>query len=200
MRQAPGRGLLAAGCLAAVPGGQSRSLAPLPPAAGRPGPGPALAGGALPGAAGQPRGAAARVAPARGGGAQCGGRLLAGAGRHGAGRHAVRRRPPPPAAAAGAAGRRWPPLPLPLPLPPLLLPCTALLPCLWGVAARLPPRCRTHPQPPDLPTPPCSWLPEHPGGSRIIPQQSLNLDCARFFELYHASRESFLYLQVRGGC
>jgi hypothetical protein len=41
-----------------------------------------------------------------------------------------------------------------------------------------------------------SWLPEHPGGSRIIPTQSLNLDCARFFELYHASRESFLYLQV----
>ncbi|BDA41357.1 probable cytochrome b5 type B at C-terminar half [Coccomyxa sp. Obi] len=39
------------------------------------------------------------------------------------------------------------------------------------------------------------WLPEHPGGSRIIPAQSLNLDCARFFEVYHASRESFLYLQ-----
>jgi len=39
-----------------------------------------------------------------------------------------------------------------------------------------------------------SWLPEHPGGSRIIPAQSLNCDCARFFEMYHASRESFLYL------
>lgn len=25
--------------------------------------------------------------------------------------------------------------------------------------------------------------------------QALNLDCARFFEVYHASRESFLYLQ-----
>lgn len=25
--------------------------------------------------------------------------------------------------------------------------------------------------------------------------QALNLDCARFFELYHASRESFLYLR-----
>ncbi len=28
------------------------------------------------------------------------------------------------------------------------------------------------------------WLPEHPGGSRIIPAQSLNLDCARFFEVH----------------
>lgn len=27
------------------------------------------------------------------------------------------------------------------------------------------------------------WLPEHPGGSTIIPKQSLNLDCARQFEL-----------------
>jgi len=40
-----------------------------------------------------------------------------------------------------------------------------------------------------------SWLPEHPGGSSIIPRQSLNCDCARFFEMYHASRESFLYLR-----
>ncbi|KAK9814395.1 hypothetical protein WJX72_005174 [[Myrmecia] bisecta] len=39
------------------------------------------------------------------------------------------------------------------------------------------------------------WLPEHPGGSTIIPNQALNLDCARFFEVYHASRESFLYLK-----
>jgi hypothetical protein len=39
------------------------------------------------------------------------------------------------------------------------------------------------------------WLPEHPGGSTIIPTQSLNCDCARFFEVYHASRESFLYLR-----
>ncbi|KAK9908984.1 hypothetical protein WJX75_005570 [Coccomyxa subellipsoidea] len=39
------------------------------------------------------------------------------------------------------------------------------------------------------------WLPEHPGGARIIPAQSLNLDCARFFEVYHSSRESFLYLR-----
>ena len=39
------------------------------------------------------------------------------------------------------------------------------------------------------------WLPEHPGGATIIPAQALNLDCARFFELYHASRESFLYLK-----
>ena len=39
------------------------------------------------------------------------------------------------------------------------------------------------------------WLMEHPGGATIIPAQALNLDCARFFELYHASRESFLYLK-----
>ncbi len=39
------------------------------------------------------------------------------------------------------------------------------------------------------------WLDEHPGGSTIIPAQALNLDCSRFFEVYHSSRESFLYLQ-----
>ena len=54
------------------------------------------------------------------------------------------------------------------------------------------------------PAPPQTrWLPEHPGGQAIIPRQSLNLDCARQFELYHASRESFIYLRqfymVRGG-
>lgn len=38
------------------------------------------------------------------------------------------------------------------------------------------------------------WLPEHPGGDTIIPKQALNLDSSRFFEVYHASRESFLYL------
>jgi cytochrome b involved in lipid metabolism len=27
------------------------------------------------------------------------------------------------------------------------------------------------------------WLPEHPGGSSIIPAQALNLDCATFFEV-----------------
>lgn len=27
------------------------------------------------------------------------------------------------------------------------------------------------------------WLPEHPGGSAIIPAQSLNCDCSRFFEV-----------------
>ena len=27
------------------------------------------------------------------------------------------------------------------------------------------------------------------------PDQALDMDCARFFEVYHASRESFLYLQ-----
>ena len=39
------------------------------------------------------------------------------------------------------------------------------------------------------------WLPEHPGGDRIIPAQSLNQEAARHFELYHSSRESFLYLK-----
>jgi hypothetical protein len=27
------------------------------------------------------------------------------------------------------------------------------------------------------------WLPEHPGGATIIPAQSLNCDCSRFFEV-----------------
>ena len=40
-----------------------------------------------------------------------------------------------------------------------------------------------------------AWLPEHPGGSTIIPEQALNVDCTVFFELYHASRESFTYLR-----
>ena len=39
------------------------------------------------------------------------------------------------------------------------------------------------------------WLPEHPGGDRIIPAQSLNAEAARHFELYHSSKESFLYLK-----
>jgi len=34
-----------------------------------------------------------------------------------------------------------------------------------------------------------------PGGDRIIPAQSLNQEAARHFELYHSSRESFLYLK-----
>ena len=40
-----------------------------------------------------------------------------------------------------------------------------------------------------------AWLPEHPGGATIIPQQALNRDSTVFFELYHASRESFQYLK-----
>lgn len=40
-----------------------------------------------------------------------------------------------------------------------------------------------------------AWLAEHPGGSKIIPSQALNIDSSRFFELYHASRESFIYLR-----
>ena len=39
------------------------------------------------------------------------------------------------------------------------------------------------------------WLQEHPGGSSIIPEQSLNMDCTSFFEIYHASRQAFLYLK-----
>ena len=39
------------------------------------------------------------------------------------------------------------------------------------------------------------WLEEHPGGSTIIPSQALNVDCTVFFEIYHASRQSFLYLK-----
>lgn len=39
------------------------------------------------------------------------------------------------------------------------------------------------------------WLDEHPGGSTIIPEQSLNVDCTTFFEIYHASRQAFLYLK-----
>eukprot|EP00962_Isochrysis_galbana_P035837 scaffold12300_cov132-Isochrysis_galbana.AAC.10 len=33
------------------------------------------------------------------------------------------------------------------------------------------------------------------GGATIIPQQGLNRDCTVFFELFHASRESFTYLR-----
>lgn len=39
------------------------------------------------------------------------------------------------------------------------------------------------------------WLEEHPGGSTIIPEQALNVDCTLFFEIYHASRQAFLYLK-----
>jgi cytochrome b involved in lipid metabolism len=39
------------------------------------------------------------------------------------------------------------------------------------------------------------WLPEHPGGDLIIPAQSLNKDATVHFELYHSSKESFLYLK-----
>jgi cytochrome b involved in lipid metabolism len=40
-----------------------------------------------------------------------------------------------------------------------------------------------------------NWLPEHPGGDMIIPAQSLNKDASTHFELYHSSKESFLYLK-----
>jgi hypothetical protein len=39
------------------------------------------------------------------------------------------------------------------------------------------------------------WLDEHPGGAFIIPAQALNVDCTVFFEMYHVSRQSFLYLK-----
>ena len=38
-----------------------------------------------------------------------------------------------------------------------------------------------------------AWLPEHPGGASIM--KSLDMDASRYFELYHHSRESFLYLR-----
>ena len=41
----------------------------------------------------------------------------------------------------------------------------------------------------------CARLPEHPGGSTIIPQQALNVEAGRFFEIYHSSRESFTFLK-----
>ena len=39
------------------------------------------------------------------------------------------------------------------------------------------------------------WLPEHPGGKSIIPEQALNMDAARMFEIYHSGREPFMFLQ-----
>lgn len=39
------------------------------------------------------------------------------------------------------------------------------------------------------------WLPEHPGGSTIIPAEALNVDSTVMFEIYHSSRQSFRYLK-----
>jgi len=39
------------------------------------------------------------------------------------------------------------------------------------------------------------WLEEHPGGSSIIPLHALDCDCTCQFEIFHASRQSFLYLK-----
>jgi len=39
------------------------------------------------------------------------------------------------------------------------------------------------------------WLPEHPGGETIIPQQARGVDSTVWFELYHASRESFAFIK-----
>ncbi|RHY01532.1 hypothetical protein DYB28_000998 [Aphanomyces astaci] len=35
------------------------------------------------------------------------------------------------------------------------------------------------------------WLPEHPGGSELIPKEALNVDCVGMFEVFHASKASF---------
>ncbi|EQC42815.1 hypothetical protein SDRG_00535 [Saprolegnia diclina VS20] len=39
------------------------------------------------------------------------------------------------------------------------------------------------------------WLPEHPGGSHLIPAEALNIDCVGMFEIYHASKAAFRYLK-----
>jgi hypothetical protein len=39
------------------------------------------------------------------------------------------------------------------------------------------------------------WIPEHPGGSVLIAQEALNVDCTVMFEIYHSSRQSFRYLK-----
>lgn len=39
------------------------------------------------------------------------------------------------------------------------------------------------------------WIPEHPGGSVLIVQEALNVDCTVMFEIYHSSRQSFRYLK-----
>ncbi|CAI5742271.1 unnamed protein product [Hyaloperonospora brassicae] len=39
------------------------------------------------------------------------------------------------------------------------------------------------------------WIPEHPGGSELIAQEAMNVDSTIMFEIYHASRQSFRYLQ-----
>uniref|UniRef100_M4C2G7 Cytochrome b5 heme-binding domain-containing protein n=1 Tax=Hyaloperonospora arabidopsidis (strain Emoy2) TaxID=559515 RepID=M4C2G7_HYAAE len=39
------------------------------------------------------------------------------------------------------------------------------------------------------------WIPEHPGGSELIAQEAMNVDSTVMFEIYHASRQSFRYLQ-----
>lgn len=39
------------------------------------------------------------------------------------------------------------------------------------------------------------WVPEHPGGSVLIVQEALNVDCTVMFEIYHSSRQSFRYLK-----
>eukprot|EP00128_Syssomonas_multiformis_P005417 Colp12_sorted_trinity150504_noHs@31922 len=39
------------------------------------------------------------------------------------------------------------------------------------------------------------WINQHPGGRTIIPRQAVRCDATYWFEIYHASRESFLYLK-----
>ncbi|RHY31554.1 hypothetical protein DYB32_003383 [Aphanomyces invadans] len=35
------------------------------------------------------------------------------------------------------------------------------------------------------------WLPEHPGGSELIPKEALNVDCVGMFEVFHAYLKQF---------
>ena len=39
------------------------------------------------------------------------------------------------------------------------------------------------------------WLPQHPGGSIIIPEQAVNIETVVLFEMYHSSRMSFQFLR-----
>ena len=39
------------------------------------------------------------------------------------------------------------------------------------------------------------WLPQHPGGSIIIPEQAVNIETVVLFEMYHSSRMWFQFLR-----
>jgi hypothetical protein len=44
------------------------------------------------------------------------------------------------------------------------------------------------------------WLPEHPGGSTIIPAQALNIECSRFFEVGRESGEMQVEMPLQFSC